>query len=614
MTSWVTVLWSAIASSCLTLAALHALIGLRQRDRASLLFAVNSFAVAAIAGFELAMMRAATPAAYGSIQRWIHVPIFFLVASFVLFVRAFFRAGPRWLGWAVIATRGAALLVNFLRRPNLNFVEISSLGQVRLLGEEVSVAQGVLSPWTRLGELSSVLLLVFLLSAAAAVWRRGERRRAALVGGSMVLFVFAAAGQVALVHADVVNLPGMISVCYVGVVAAMGYELTSDVLRANAMAGALRDSQNALRESDLQLAMAAEVAKVGFWAWDPGTDEMWMTAIGRAPRGFAPEERLDLSRFLSAVHPDDREDVRRSIEVAVEKQSAFEREYRILRPDGETRWITVRGAGERAAKGGAIRVRGISIDVTPQKAAELEAQRRHNEVAHLSRVTVLGELSGSLAHEINQPLTAILSNAQTLQYMIAHEEVGLPEVGEILADVVQEARHAAEVIQRLRLLLKKGEVRMEALELSVLVDDVARLVRGDLAHHGVTFSAQLPADLPRVRGDRVQIEQVLLNLLANGCDAMADADGLDRRLTLGAVAEGSKVHVSVADRGPGIPPPELERVFEPFVTTKSRGMGLGLSVCRTIVTAHDGQLWAVNNADRGATFHFTIPISAAAQA
>lgn len=592
----------------MTLAGLHVVIGLRQREQANLLFAVNSFSVAAIACFELALMRAATPAEYGSLMRWTHVPIFLLFVSFVLFVRVFFHAGPRWLGWAVIATRGAALLVNFLCSPNLNFVEISALGRVRFLGEEISVAQGVPSRWTRLGELGSVLLLGFLFSASATLWRRGERRRSVIVGGSMFLFILGAAGHTALLHAGVLVGPYMISVPYVGVVAAMGYELTSDVLRAAALARALRESQDALRESDRQLALAADAAKLDFWAWNVGTGEMWMTLIGRALRGYSAQERLDLDRFLSSAHPEDREDVRRSLESAANAGGGFEREYRIVRPDGEIRWVALRGAGERDPDG-KVRVRGTSIDVTRQKMAELEAQRRQSEVAHLSRVTVLGELSGSLAHEINQPLTAILSNAQTVQYLLAEEGAASAEVREILADIVQEGKHAAEVIQRLRLLLKKGEVRPEALELPVLVDDVVRLIRGDLAHQGVALSAELPAGLPPVRGDRVQVQQVLLNLLTNACDSMGDTDPRDRRLVLAArVVQGGMVRVSVSDRGPGIAPSDLERVFEPFVTTKSRGLGLGLSVCRTIVTAHEGELWAVNNDDRGATFHFTLPV------
>ena len=612
VTSWVTVVWSGIAASCLTLAGVHTLIGLRQRNPANLLFAVNATSVAAVAAFEFALMRAASPAEYGFVARWMHVALFVLVASLVLFVRAFFRAGPAWLAWAVIGARGAALVVNFLRQPSLNYVEISRLDRVAFLGEEASVPVGIASRWTLLGQLSSVLLLAFVVSAAAAIWRRGEHRRALVVGGSMMIFVVAAAGHTALVHAGLVTSPHLIALSYLLVVAAMGYELTFDVLRAASLVSALRESQDALRETDRQLALAGDASKLGFWAWDPGADEMWMSPTGRALRGIPPDESLGLGRFFSSIHPEDRGVVRRAIESAAANQDEFEREYRIVRPDGEIRWIAARGAGERDPGDGRVRVRGVSVDVTRRKTAELDVLRRQNEVAHLSRVTVLGELSGSLAHEINQPLTAILSNAQTLQNLLGKEGGGVSEVPEILADIVQEGRHAAAVIQRLRVLLKKGEVQSEDLELPVLVDDVVRLVRGDLAHRGVAFSADLPARLPRVRGDRVQIEQVLLNLLTNGCDAMEDTDPQARRLVLGAaVVEGGMVRVSVRDRGPGIKASELERVFEPFVTTKTRGMGLGLSVCRTIVDAHEGRLWAVNNADGGTTFHFTLPVAGA---
>ena len=336
MTSWVTVVWSAIAASCLTLAAVHTLIGLRQRNLANLLFAVNAISVAAVAAFELGLMRAATPAEYGLVVRWMHVALFVLVASLVLFVRAFFRAGPAWLAWSVIGARGAALVVNFLRRPSLNYVEIARLDRVRFLGEEVSVPVAVVSPWTLLGQLSSILLLAFLVSAAAEVWMRGERRRAMVLGGSIVIFVVAAAGHTALVHAGFVKSPHLISLSYLLVVAAMGYELTYDVLRATSLASALQDSQSALRESDRQLSLAADASKLGFWAWDPGADEMWMSPTGRALRRYSPDERLDLGRFVAVIHTDDRDAIRQSMESAAEKQDSFERECRIVRPDGRS--------------------------------------------------------------------------------------------------------------------------------------------------------------------------------------------------------------------------------------------------------------------------------------
>lgn len=557
-------------------------------------------------------MRAASPGEYGELLRWMHVPIFFLVVSLVLFVRSFFGTGRIWLAWAVVVARGAALAVDFSRSPNLNFDRITDVRRAPFLGDVVSVPEGVVSAWTRLGELSSLLLLVFLVDAVVEVWRRGVRRRAALVGGSLVLFVLVAAGHTALVHAGIVAPPYLIAASFLPIIAAMAYELTRDVLRAAELARDLRASQQALFETESRLRLAAEAANLGFWTWDVEADEIWMTPIGRALRGYAPGERLDLARFLSSVHPEDRDGVRQTLEAAAAKGGALELEYRVVRTDGSSRWIALHGAGGHE-EGDAARVRGVSIDVSGRRAAEAEALRRQAEVAHLSRVTMLGELSGSLAHEVNQPLTAILSNAQAAQRFLGQGGGNAKEVGEILADIVAEGKHAGEVIRRIRALLRKEEVKFEALSLGELVEDVFRLMRADLAGQGVAVSAEVPRTLPAVLGDRVQIEQVLLNLVANGIDAMAGTAPGEKRLLVRAAADGSgTVRVSVADLGSGLGPEELERVFEPFVTTKARGMGLGLSVCRTIVAAHGGRLWAVNNPDRGATFHFTLPVFEAA--
>jgi C4-dicarboxylate-specific signal transduction histidine kinase len=209
---------------------------------------------------------------------------------------------------------------------------------------------------------------------------------------------------------------------------------------------------------------------------------------------------------------------------------------------------------------------------------------------------------------LNQPLTAILSNAQAAQRFLNQNGANLDEVREILGDIVAEDKRAGEVIRRLRLLLQKGEIRLESLDTGHVVDEVLRLLRSDLLNHGVTASTEIEKGLPAMRGDRVQIEQVLLNLVTNACDAMATAESGEKRLLVRArTANGNGVQVSVVDRGCGLLPAELDRVFEPFVTTKKQGMGLGLTVCRTIIDAHGGRLWATNNDDRGASFHFTLP-------
>jgi len=219
---------------------------------------------------------------------------------------------------------------------------------------------------------------------------------------------------------------------------------------------------------------------------------------------------------------------------------------------------------------------------------------------------MLGELSGSLAHELNQPLAAILSNAQAAQRILSQGTGNIDEIREILKDIVADDKRAGEVIKRLRTLFRKEEVRYRPLEVNEVALDVLKMMRSDLLNRDVAMRTELAAGLPQVDGDPVQLQQVLLNLVMNGCDAMDGMPG-ERRLTLRTAAAGGEIEVSVTDRGRGIPPADLQRIFEPFVSTKTEGMGLGLAVCRTIVAAHAGRLWAANNRDGGASFHFTLP-------
>ena len=249
-------------------------------------------------------------------------------------------------------------------------------------------------------------------------------------------------------------------------------------------------------------------------------------------------------------------------------------------------------------------------DVTERRKAEREQVMQRNELAHLSRVGMLGELSGALVHELNQPLTSILSNAQAAQSFLAENSIDLNEVREILQDIVDQDRRAREVINRLRMLFRKGEVQFEAIDLNELVLEVLRLMNSELVNHDVKVETELASGVPTIIGDHVQLQQVLINLIVNASDAMTHNNAADRMLRVTTRFEENRVvTMSVADEGCGIPPDQIERVFEPFHTTKAKGMGLGLAVCRTIITAHAGKLWATNNRERGACFHITLPTS-----
>jgi two-component system sensor kinase FixL len=247
------------------------------------------------------------------------------------------------------------------------------------------------------------------------------------------------------------------------------------------------------------------------------------------------------------------------------------------------------------------------VDVTERRRLEQATARQRDELAHLSRVALLGELSGSLAHELNQPLTAILSNAQAAQRFLAQSPPRTDKLAEILTDIVKANHRAGSVIVRLRSMLRKEESKRLVLNLNHVVEESLRLLRSDLLARHVTVQSDLAERLPSIEGDRNQLQQVLLNLLMNGCDAM-EGQATDRCLTVRTQQTGqATVEVTVSDRGLGIPVADLDRVFDPFVTTKAQGLGLGLTICRSIVEAHGGRLWATNPAQGGATLHCELP-------
>jgi signal transduction histidine kinase len=241
--------------------------------------------------------------------------------------------------------------------------------------------------------------------------------------------------------------------------------------------------------------------------------------------------------------------------------------------------------------------------------AELERARRQDaELARVSRVTLLGELSASLAHELKQPLTAILSNAQAgLRFLERGDDVDVWEIRNILTDIADSDRRASEIIGRMRAMMRKGETQMELRDINADIEQVLALLHSDLVSRNVTVDTQLASGLPLVTGDHIQLQQVLLNLIVNGCEAMQDTPSGERTLRIATWrAANGMVRVSVGDRGTGIPADAQEQIFTAFYSTKSDGLGMGLAICRAIIDAHGGQLWAENNPDRGATFHFTL--------
>ena len=602
--NWITIAWSMNAAACLTLAAFYCAVWCKQRENwVHLLFSCSAIAAAAISAFELGMLNAQTIERYQALVRWIHLPTWVLTVSFVAFVRLYLRAGRRWLAWSIYGLRTLVLILNFISPVSVNFQTITDIHHFSWGGEIVSAPVGLPNPWGLISSFSLLLLLIFSVDATITVWRRGDRRRALLVGGSMI-FGAILAWHVPLVIWGVIEVPFFLGFTYTAIVAAMGYELSNDMARSAHLA-------HELELSDKRLNLAANSADLGLWEWDLSKDEIWVTPKRRAQLGFPVSGKITFEDLISRWHPDDRDKVRQALRDAIENGKDYDAEFRRLLADGSVRWVAARGRVQVNKLGNPIRLLGVSMDITARKQAELEAARQRHDLAHLARVNALGELSSSLAHELTHPLTAILSNAQAAQRFLARDDADLDEVREILNDIVTEDQRAGEVIHRLRLLLKKGEPQKHCDDVDVneVARDVLKLMRNDLINQNVTVDTDLAQNLPAIRADRVQLQQVVLNLLLNACEAMTASDASERQLLITSKLENGAVRMSVTDRGGGIPEEKLEQVFERFFTTKKEGMGLGLSICRSIINEHEGKIWATKNADCGATFHFSLPIN-----
>ena len=293
-------------------------------------------------------------------------------------------------------------------------------------------------------------------------------------------------------------------------------------------------------------------------------------------------------------------------DVLAGEATEFQTEYSCVTPAG-VRWFEMLVLPLRSETGGAVIKHR---DITDRRQAEAEAAELRQGLTHASRVTMLGQLASSLAHELNQPLGAILRNAEAAELFLQSDAPDLDELRAIVTDIRKDDQRAGGVIERLRALLKRREFEPRPVSLEELVDEVVTLTRADSAIRHIGIALDLPRDLPLVRGDRIHLQQVLLNLFINGMDALAATTDCERSLTLRARRDGDGlVEVAVSDNGPGIPAEKLARLFEPFFTTKPQGMGIGLPISRTIIEAHGGRLWAENNAERGATFRFTLPVA-----
>ena len=376
-------------------------------------------------------------------------------------------------------------------------------------------------------------------------------------------------------------------------------------------------AEDSLRRSESYLAQAQRLAHIGSWAWElPARNALYISEEWYRIFGFDLKDGMPTwEQRLQRVHPEDRARWQVTIDRAIAEKSDYEVEFRILPPDAPLRFIHTVGRPILSPSGELLQFVGVTMDVTESKLAEEERERLRQELAHLAhlnRVSTLGELAATLTHEIKQPIGATVTNAEACLRLLDRDQPDLPEARQAALEMVRDARRAADIIDRVRLLYQKGSSKLDIVDVNEVIGEMVILLHNEANRHSVAIRTDLAEGLPKVKADRLQLQQALMNLMLNGIEAMRDISG---ELSIKAQLAGDgQLLISVADTGMGLSGDNIDKIFDPFFTTKAQGTGLGLAITRSIIATHGGRIWATPNSGRGATFHFTLPSTVAVAA
>jgi PAS domain S-box-containing protein len=371
-------------------------------------------------------------------------------------------------------------------------------------------------------------------------------------------------------------------------------------------------TEQALRRSEAFLADAQKMSHTGSWAYDVASQRMIHSSEEyHRLFGFDPAASIpDPDEWVRRIHPDDRQRAIESMGQKVSEGIDYEVDFRTVHPDGTIKYVHGTAHPVLSPSGDLVEIVGSSIDVTERKRAEEARLDAQNKLAHANRVTTMGQLAASIAHEVNQPITGVVANARAALRFLGAQPADLTEVRHTLGEIVKDGNRAGGIIARIRALVKKMPPRKDRFDMNEAIVEVIALTRSEIVRNGISLKTHLAKELPSVHGDKIQLQQVLLNLIVNAVEAMSSESNRLRELLIVTSEHGSNgVRVAVNDSGPGVDQEAVEHLFDAFYTTKPSGMGMGLAICRSIIETHGGRIWATPNTPRGAVFQFHVPAS-----
>lgn len=598
--SWLTIIWSMCAGICAMLALLHVLLWFRIRDYKYLLSAIMALSAGACALLELGMLRSLEITQYQVLLQFQNLAVYLLLMSIVWLVDLQLGTSRRWMAYLIAAMWSIGLVNNFVSPGSLVFSEITALKQHTVFwGEQFTLAQGVENPWVWLVNIATLLILVYAVDASLEAWRRLDRQSAVAFGGGIVLFLILGLVHSILVDNGILQTPYMVSFAYLAIVMAMSYDLATDAVRVSQLTREIRANELRWQEllENVQLAVVGldKQARINF------ANPFFCNILGYS------EQELFRQDIASLLPPGKYEEAMERLRRTEESGPRPQARWPVVCKSGERRefvWSSVRLQESDGSYAGLITV---GSDITEQLNAQKALQLSQRELERLTRASLLGELASTLAHELNQPLSAILSNSQAALRIMESEPGSTSELREILEDIVRDDKRAGGVIRSLRAMLTKKEINSESFRIEDALDEVVTILQGELETNRIALHVRIDPGIAVVTARRIELQQVLVNLLLNAKQALTEMPPEGRNIKIMVTRRNGMVAISVTDNGPGIPAEQLPKIFDGFFTTGLDSMGMGLAICARIIDAHGGTITAENDPQGGAVFTFTLP-------